>query len=105
MSLGLISEPCHSALDFLCAFDRRYNGGPVHKEDGGDSFRARVAWIRPGMTKEQIKAYVSQTKFGHTDDFGISNYFGSRSTKVVRRTFLSEAARDVLTLAMRADST
>ncbi len=25
-----------------------------------------------GMTKEQIKTYVPQTKFGHTDDFGVS---------------------------------
>ena len=25
-----------------------------------------------GMTKEQIKEHVPQTKFGHTDDFGVS---------------------------------
>jgi len=25
-----------------------------------------------GMTKDQIKAHVPQTKFGHTDDFGVS---------------------------------
>jgi hypothetical protein len=42
--------------DILCAFDRRYVGDPVHEEDGGGSFRARVGWIRLGMTKDQIKA-------------------------------------------------
>src|SRR5215213_10850748 len=28
--------------------------------------------FRLGMTKEQVKARVPQTKFGHTDDFGVS---------------------------------
>lgn len=28
--------------------------------------------FRLGMTKDQIKAYVPQTKFGHTDDFGVA---------------------------------
>jgi len=40
--------------DIPCAFDRRYVSGPVHEEDGGDSFRARVAWIGLGMTKSGL---------------------------------------------------
>src|SRR3954470_7980875 len=28
--------------------------------------------FRLGMTKEEIKARVPQTKFGHTDDFGVA---------------------------------
>jgi len=76
----------------------------VPEEDGGDSFRARVAWIRLGMTKEQIKAHVPQMKFGQTDDFGVSKtdqhpYFRLRLLRVLQerrvRPVVSEESREV----------